>query len=57
MASIFTRSMIEAAVEEEYGETYIHWRYEFGKWLRAEADRIMEEELSALESRGEVRFL
>lgn len=57
MASVFNRQMIEAAVEEEYGETYIHWRYEFGKWLKAEADRLVEEELSALESRGEVRFL
>ena len=57
MASVFNRQMIEAAVEAEYGETYIHWRYEFGKWLKAEADRIVEEELSALESRGEVRFL
>lgn len=57
MASVFNRQMIEAAVEEEYGETFIHWRHEFGKWLKAEADRIVEEELSALESRGEVRFL
>lgn len=57
MASVFNREMVEAAVEAEYGETYLHWRYEFGKWLKAEADRIVEEELSALESRGEVRFL
>ena len=57
MSSVFNREMIEAAVEEEYGETYLHWRYEFGKWLKAEADRLVEEELAALEGRGEVRFL
>lgn len=57
MASVFTREMVEAAVEQEYGETYIHWKHEFQTWLKAEANRLVDEQLNAMESRGEVRFL
>lgn len=41
--SVFTRQMIEQAVEAEYGDTFIHWRHEFDLWLGSELRKLLDE--------------